>query len=228
VSIEKNGIKSWQTGGRGKRVGLTRPGMFQNALRWETGVLLSHGLATSYTALPTHQFPLTSQCLCGEKSKWRLSDRIITCPNCGLGPVDRDLHSAYKARLIGETGATTLDGGILSTKENRAQALALCGVGEEAPTKLAAHAGNKTSVQRSSAGASAQEGVPLAPGLEMASDLFRAALPGRRASGSQALTWDKRGNTRAHTDPVIQGRRTRTPREATPMSSCPADGGRGS
>lgn len=208
--IEKNSVKSWQAGLKlGARVALTRPGQFSSALEREIELLAKHSIAATYRELPTLQFPLTSQCLCGGKMKWGLSDRVITCPHCGLGPVGRDAFSALKARLVGETGIATLDGGGLNTKDFRAQALEHCGSRLPADDVSAGEGGNRT---RDARGVPCQTETSAGQSAELAEAV--SDLGSDHAARSARRSRDKRGNTRTHTDRSKSGGRARTSREA--------------
>jgi hypothetical protein len=94
VIIEKLSYKAWQKQ-YGKSVGLRAPGMFVEMLRRTVartgGTLLE---------VPSRQAKLSQFCHgCGRHVKKPLSQRWHHCP-CGVGPVQRDLYSAFLASTL--------------------------------------------------------------------------------------------------------------------------------
>jgi transposase len=94
VIIEKISYKAWQKQ-NGKSVGLRAPGMFIELLRRTVartgGTLLE---------VPTRSTKLSQFCHgCGRCVKKPLSQRFHRCP-CGIGPVQRDLYSAFLAAYL--------------------------------------------------------------------------------------------------------------------------------
>ena len=94
VIIEKISYKAWQKQ-YGKSVGLRAPGMFIELLRRTVartgGTLLE---------VPTRSTKLSQFCHgCGRCVKKPLSQRFHQCP-CGIGPVQRDLYSAFLAAYL--------------------------------------------------------------------------------------------------------------------------------
>ncbi len=216
VVIERNSVKSWQAGGLklGARVALTRPGQFRAALEREAGLLVQYGVPASYRELPTRQFPLTQQCLCGERTLRALSERVVTCPACGLGPLDRDQFSALKARLVGETGVATLDGGVLNIEDFRAQAITHCAATKPVADVAAGEDGDRT---RDARGVSCQSEPSGSTSAGQPAQLAQAVsdLAAHQGGRAHRRVSDKRGNTRTHTEPATRAGRARTPREAT-------------
>jgi len=94
VILEKLSYKAWQKQ-YGKSVGLRAPGMFVEMLRRTVA-------STGGTLLevPTRQAKLSQFCHgCGRHVKKPLSQRWHHCP-CGIGPVQRDLYSAFLASTL--------------------------------------------------------------------------------------------------------------------------------
>jgi hypothetical protein len=94
IIIEKLSYKAWQKQ-YGKSVGLRAPGMFVEMLRRTVartgGTLLE---------VPSRQAKLSQFCHgCGRHVKKLLSQRWHHCP-CGVGPVQRDLYSAFLASTL--------------------------------------------------------------------------------------------------------------------------------
>jgi hypothetical protein len=91
IRTEKLSYKAWQKQ-FGKSVGRNAPGMFVEQLRRtvaSTGGILSE--------FPTQSTRLSQYCHgCGSYVKKPLSQRWHFCP-CGIGPVQRDLYSAWLA-----------------------------------------------------------------------------------------------------------------------------------
>ncbi len=91
VITEKLSYKAWQKQ-YGKSVGAHAPGMFMEHLKRtvaRTGGILHE--------VPTHSTKLSQYCHgCGTYVKKPLSQRWHQCP-CGIGPVQRDLYSAFLA-----------------------------------------------------------------------------------------------------------------------------------
>jgi transposase len=89
IKIEKTSFKGWQKQ-YGRSVGLRAPGMFVAHLARlvaKTGGILSE--------ISTYQTKLSQYChQCGQYVKKPRSKRWHACP-CGLGPVQRDLYSAF-------------------------------------------------------------------------------------------------------------------------------------
>ena len=94
ILLEKISYKAWQKR-YGRSVGLRAPGMFVEHLRRtvaSTGGTLAE--------VPTRSTRLSQWCHgCGKAVKKPLSQRWHTCP-CGVGPVQRDLYSAFLAAYL--------------------------------------------------------------------------------------------------------------------------------
>jgi hypothetical protein len=89
ILLEKISYKAWQKR-YGQSVGLRAPGMFVELLR---RTVASTG--GTLTEVPTRSTRLSQWCHgCGKAVKKPLSQRWHTCP-CGVGPVQRDLYSAF-------------------------------------------------------------------------------------------------------------------------------------
>ncbi|GHO82408.1 hypothetical protein KSZ_04140 [Dictyobacter formicarum] len=94
IIIEKISYKAWQRQ-YGKSVGLRAPGMFVDQLR--RTVASTGGILVE---VPTRTTALSQWCHgCGRKVKKPLSQRWHHCA-CGVGPVQRDLYSAFLAAYL--------------------------------------------------------------------------------------------------------------------------------
>ena len=94
ILFEKISYKAWQKL-YGRSVGFRAPGMFVEMLR---RTVASTG--GSLTEVPTRSTRLSQWCHgCGKAVKKPLSQRWHTCP-CGVGPVQRDLYSAFLAAYL--------------------------------------------------------------------------------------------------------------------------------
>ena len=94
ILLEKLSYKAWQKR-YGKSVGLRAPGMFVALLRRTVA-------STGGTLLevPTRSTKLSQYCHgCGQCRKKPLAQRIHEC-GCGIGPVQRDLYSAFLAAYL--------------------------------------------------------------------------------------------------------------------------------
>ncbi len=114
IVTEKISYKAWQKT-FGKSVGLHAPGMFIEILRRtvaNTGGTLSE--------VSTHKTKLSQYCHgCGTYTKKPLSQRWHHCL-CGIGPVQRDLYSAFLAsRLDVQTFIPSIDPEIWESAETR-------------------------------------------------------------------------------------------------------------
>jgi hypothetical protein len=94
VTIEKLSYRAWQKQ-YGKSVGAHAPSMFVDMLKRtvaRTGGILHE--------VPTHSTKLSQYCHgCHSYVKKKLSQRWHQCP-CGIGPVQRDLYSAFLAAYL--------------------------------------------------------------------------------------------------------------------------------
>nr|WP_244422174.1 zinc ribbon domain-containing protein [Ktedonobacter racemifer] len=94
IIIEKISYKAWQKQ-FGKSVGLRAPGMFVELLR--RTVASTGGILVE---VPTRTTALSQWCHgCGRRVKKPLSQRWHHCA-CGVGPVQRDLYSAFLAASL--------------------------------------------------------------------------------------------------------------------------------
>jgi hypothetical protein len=100
ITIEKTSFKGWQKQ-YGRSIGLRAPGMFVAHLSRivaKTGGIL--------TEVSTFQTKLSQYCHhCGQYHKKSRSQRWHQCP-CGMGPVQRDLYSAFLLAYL-EPGKNT-------------------------------------------------------------------------------------------------------------------------
>ena len=94
VILEKISYKAWQKQ-YGRSVGLRAPGMFIEMLR---RIVASTG--GTLTEVPTRSSKLSQYCHgCGRCLKKPLGQRFHQCA-CGIGPVQRDLYSAFLAAYL--------------------------------------------------------------------------------------------------------------------------------
>jgi hypothetical protein len=94
IFLEKISYKGWQKQ-YGKSVGLRAPGMFVEQLR---RTVASTG--GTLVEVPTRSSKLSQFCHgCGACVKKPLSQRWHQCP-CGVGPIQRDLYSAFLAAYL--------------------------------------------------------------------------------------------------------------------------------
>ncbi|EFH81667.1 transposase IS605 OrfB [Ktedonobacter racemifer DSM 44963] len=94
IILEKVSYKAWQKR-FGKSVGLRAPGMFVELLR---RTVASTG--GTLVEVPTRTTALSQWCHgCGRRVKKPLSQRWHHC-ECGVGPVQRDLYSAFLAAYL--------------------------------------------------------------------------------------------------------------------------------
>ena len=95
--LEKLSYKAWQKH-YGKSVGLRAPGMFLEKLK--RTVASTGGILIE---VPTRTTKLSQYCHgCGACRKKPLSERWHQC-GCGIGPVQRDLYSAFLAAYLDPT-----------------------------------------------------------------------------------------------------------------------------
>ncbi len=156
IITEKVCYKAWQKQ-YGKSVGAHAPGMFLELLKRtveRTGGILHE--------VPTRTTKLSQYCHgCGSYAKKKLSERWHQC-SCGIGPVQRDLYSAFLACHL---DLRTFVPSIAQQDW------------ESAETRL--RAAMEDVIQRANAG----EALPQSMGMPRA----RARLPRSRASDSQEL-----------------------------------------
>jgi len=133
VAFEAIDKRAWQASRYGKRMAFTAPGALRDAVVRECE--LHGGRAVE---LPTARLALSQHCLCGVKAKKPLSQRAHVCVACGLGPLDRDLFSAYLARLAAESGLVDLADAPFNDHEHRQEAARLCA----SPCSARVNAGN--------------------------------------------------------------------------------------
>jgi len=94
IILEKISYRAWQKR-YGRSVGLRAPGMFVEQLRRTVG-----STGGTLIEVSPRQAKLSQFCHgCGRHVKKPLSQRWHTCP-CGVGPVQRDLYSAFLASTL--------------------------------------------------------------------------------------------------------------------------------
>jgi hypothetical protein len=93
INLEKVSYRAWQKR-YGKSVGMRGPGAFVAHLRRKAA-----NAGAEINEFSTHSTHLSQSCVCGAIQKKPLSQRWHTC-ECGVGPVQRDLFSAWLARYV--------------------------------------------------------------------------------------------------------------------------------
>jgi hypothetical protein len=93
INLEKASYRGWQKR-YGRSVGFRGPGAFVAHLRRKAA-----NAGAEINEFSTHSTRLSQTCVCGEVKKKPLSQRWHTC-ECGVGPVQRDLFSAWLARYV--------------------------------------------------------------------------------------------------------------------------------
>lgn len=93
IKLEKLSYRTFQKR-YGKSVGFRGPGTFVNHLRRKAG-----NADAEIDEFPTTSTRLSQVCVCGAIEKKPLSQRWHTC-GCGVGPVQRDLFSAWLAMYV--------------------------------------------------------------------------------------------------------------------------------
>jgi hypothetical protein len=159
----------------GASVGRHAPGLFLAILRWTA---TKHG--GTVEEFSTHTTKLSQVCHgCGTYVKKPLSQRVHTCP-CGVGPVQRDLYSAYlarhvvgngldiaQARVAWDAGAGSLLERTVSRPQQSAKSALTGGAALPTPTGEKSGSSVQGSTPRVSAGDDVREqtsGCPESPG----------------------------------------------------------------
>ena len=93
IKLEKLSYRAFQRR-FGKSVGFRGPGQFVSHLRRKAG-----NAGAAIDEFPTRPTRLSQICLCGTLAKKSLAERWHIC-DCGVGPVQRDLFSAWLARYV--------------------------------------------------------------------------------------------------------------------------------
>lgn len=93
IAGEEVSVKAWQSHW-GKAVGNRAPGMFQELLKRRVNTL-----GGNFYLFDANTTALSQTCACGQKVEKTLSDRVHTCPSCGI-EMQRDLMSAFLARYV--------------------------------------------------------------------------------------------------------------------------------
>jgi predicted RNA-binding Zn-ribbon protein involved in translation (DUF1610 family) len=95
MHLEALSYKGWQRGQFGKSIGLRSVGAFVARLKQQT---VAHG--GTVVDVPTYTTKLSQLChQCGTYTKKPRQQTIHHCPQCGLGPLDRDIYSAFLVRF---------------------------------------------------------------------------------------------------------------------------------
>ncbi|MBF2065312.1 MAG: transposase [Calothrix sp. C42_A2020_038] len=93
IKTEKVSVKAWQKKW-GKSIGFKSPSSFQSEL-----VRKAENAGGTVLMFSTHKTALSQTCLCGNKQKKSLSQRVHHCSVCGL-KMQRDILSAYLSRYV--------------------------------------------------------------------------------------------------------------------------------
>jgi putative transposase len=93
IKTEKVSVKAWQKLW-GKSIGFKSPSSFQSELKRKAEN--AGGMVLMFS---THKTALSQTCLCGNKQKKSLSQRVHHCSVCGL-KMQRDILSAYLSRYV--------------------------------------------------------------------------------------------------------------------------------
>jgi putative transposase len=93
IKTEKVSVIAWQKNW-GKSIGFKSPSSFQSELKRK-----AENAGGSVLMFPTRKTALSQTCLCGNKQKKSLSQRVHQCSVCGL-KMQRDILSAYLSRYV--------------------------------------------------------------------------------------------------------------------------------
>jgi putative transposase len=93
IKTEKVSVKAWQKN-YGKSIGFKSPSSFQSEL-----VRKAENAGGTVLMFSTRKTALSQTCLCGNKQKKSLSQRVHHCSVCGL-KMQRDILSAYLSRHV--------------------------------------------------------------------------------------------------------------------------------
>ncbi len=93
VKTEKVNVKAWQQI-YGKSIGFKAPSSFQSEL-----VRKAESAGGTVLKFSTRKTALSQTCLCGNRQKKSLSQRVHNCLECGLR-MQRDIFSAYLSRYV--------------------------------------------------------------------------------------------------------------------------------
>jgi putative transposase len=101
IKAEKVSVKAWQKN-FGKSIGFKSPSSFQSEL-----IRKAENAGGKVLIFSTSLTALSQTCLCGNKQKKSLSQRVHHCPVCGL-KMQRDILSAYLSRYVDPTNEVLL------------------------------------------------------------------------------------------------------------------------
>lgn len=93
IKTEKVSVKAWQKMW-GAAIGFKAPSSFQGELKRK-----AENAGGSVLMFSTRKTALSQTCLCGNKQKKPLSERVHKCAQCGL-TMQRDIMSAYLSRHV--------------------------------------------------------------------------------------------------------------------------------
>ena len=93
LKTEKVSVRAWQKM-FGKSIGFKSPSSFQSELKRK-----AENAGGTVLMFSTHKTALSQTCLCGNKQKKSLSQRVHHCSICGL-KMQRDILSAYLSRYV--------------------------------------------------------------------------------------------------------------------------------
>lgn len=144
VAAESLDYRSWSRFCYGKRTALAAPGAAMRRIGREAARVGGRAIE-----LHTHDLALSQHCLCGKRERKALTERTHRCDRCGLGPLDRDLFSAFLARECAKAALTAdaLSTGTLNRAGIRRKAQTLCAPGE-APVPVRRTGGRQAETAR--------------------------------------------------------------------------------
>jgi transposase len=93
IKTEKVSVKAWQKN-YGKSIGFKSPASFQSELKRK-----AENAGGTVLMFSTRKTALSQTCLCGNKQKKSLSQRVHNCSECNL-KMQRDILSAYLSRHV--------------------------------------------------------------------------------------------------------------------------------
>jgi putative transposase len=142
LATEAVAFRGWQRSRYGRRIGFTAPASALKRIAREC-IRVGGSVTRLEPALA-----LSQHCLCGARAKKPLSTRTHQCDHCGLGPLDRDLFSAFLALKLLEEGIGDLSEGSLNRPGIRRKASKLCSLAAGEAPSPARFSGRQAAVGR--------------------------------------------------------------------------------
>jgi hypothetical protein len=176
VACEALDYRAWQRSRFGRRMGFTAPAAALRRICREAELVGGEALP-----LDARGLALSQHCLCGARAKKQLCERIHDCAACGLGPLDRDLFSAFLAYLVAAEGVSDLSTGTLNGAGNRRKAQMLCAPGR-APVPV------RFGGRQADAGRLARKAEARPQGKARVSG--RGSVPARRPQSGRSVSLD--------------------------------------